>query len=425
LKESFTYLVTSLGCKVNQAEAAWLESRLRGLGGRPAPKGRPAQVALLMTCTVTGGAARQSRQMARRLARANPGARVVVSGCDAQVNPEAYQKEGFDLAPRQTLPNLPEALGNGGGAWPPPESAAFCPGMNLPGQGRSRPQLKVQDGCDAFCAYCIVPLARGGPRSLPLDQARQAFSDLARAGAPEVVLTGIHLGLYGRDLGMDVSLLNLVEALLAEHSGPRLRLSSLEVAELSPGLLELMAREPRICPHLHLPLQSGSDSVLKAMGRPYSVAQYAGRAGQALQMIPGLCLGADVLVGLPGEDQKAYGETRELLESLDLAYLHVFPYSPRPGTPASQMPRPSAGEVQRRGAELRCLSREKRLAYYRRQVGTDMEVVSEARGRARGANYCLVRLEPAAPPGRTLTARITGLEEDGRQPILLGQPVYK
>jgi threonylcarbamoyladenosine tRNA methylthiotransferase MtaB len=418
-ENSFTFEVTSLGCKVNQAEASWLQSRLSELGGQPAQEGQPAQVVVLLTCSVTSGAARQSRQMARRLARAHPDGRVVITGCDAQVAPDSYRSEGFQTASRHILAGLPEILA-GGYALPITDGpGAFCPGQGVPGQGRSRPQLKVQDGCDAGCAYCIVPLARGNPHSLPLDQARSAFGTLARAGAAEVVLTGIHLGLYGRDLEPAVGLLDLVRALLAEHPGPRLRLSSLETSEVSDGLLELMAEEPGLCPHLHLPLQSGSDRVLKAMGRPYTAAEYLERAARALELVPGLCLGADVLVGLPGEDEEAFQETRDLIRSLDLAYLHVFPYSPRPGTRAADMERPSAAVARDRAAALRSLGKEKRLAFLHTQVGLEMEAVSEAGGLARSANYCLLSLDRAAPAGELIRVRAHEVDASGRQPLLL------
>lgn len=419
--KTFTYKVTSLGCKVNQAEAGWLSSRLSALGGTAAPRGGPAQVAVLLTCSVTGGAARQSRQMARRLARDNPGARLVITGCDAQVAPDSYLDQGFEVAPRACLAGLAEMLVQSRELIQSVELGPFCPGLSRPGRDRSRPQLKVQDGCDAFCAYCIVPLARGGPRSLPLDEARRSFGSLAQEGAVEVVLTGIHLGLYGRDLEPVLGLVDLLKALLAEHPGPALRLSSLEAGEVNPELLELMAAEPRLRPHLHLPLQSGSDRVLTAMGRPYSAAQYLERAQQALRRVPGLCLGADVLVGLPGEDQAAYAETRDLIQNLDLAYLHVFPYSPRPGTRAADMKRPPAAEVRERAAALRRLGLEKRLAFLGAQVGQEMEAVAEARGLARSANYCLLKLDRPARPGTLIRVRATGLDDSGGQPLLLAE----
>jgi threonylcarbamoyladenosine tRNA methylthiotransferase MtaB len=415
-------VVASLGCKVNQAEAAWLADSLRARGLVRAGRGRPAAVAVLMSCAVTAAAARQSRQAARRLARAHPGALVVAAGCGAQAEPAAYAAAGAGVAGRAGLSALPELLARGdapSGRPGPPDAGPWCPGMEAPGRRRTRGLLKLQDGCDADCAYCIVPRLRGRPRSLPAGPAAQGLARLGEAGAAEVVLTGVHLGRWGRDLPGAGDLAALLSRLLAAHPLPRLRLSSLEAGEITPELLELMAREPRLCPHLHAPLQSGSDRVLAAMGRPYTAAEYAARLEQAWEAVPGLCLGADVLVGLPGEDREAFRQTRELVERLPLAYLHVFPYSPRPGTRAAEMDgRPPEREARQRAAELRELGAAKRLAFYQAQVGRRLQVVAESRGRGRSQGYCLVELGPAARPGQVVEAQARGVRLEGGQPVL-------
>ncbi len=395
------FIVASLGCKVNQAEAAWLEAALRGQGLEPAGERGRAEVAVLFTCSVTGPAARQSRQMARRLAAAHPGARVVVTGCDLQAQPEAYRHKGFIRLGRRELARAPGLLARGALPSPPgpPAAGEFCPGLEFPGPRRTRGLLKVQDGCDAGCAYCIVPRTRGPSRSLEPERAQRLWRKLGQAGAREVVLTGIHLGRYGRDRKDGPDLAGLLELLLAAHPGPRLRLSSLEASEIGPGLLELLAREDRLCPHLHLPLQSGCDRVLRAMGRPYRARDYAAVVKELAGRLPGLCLGADVLVGLPGEDQKAFAQTLDLVESLPLSYLHVFPYSPRPGTPAAEMERPRAQVVKERAARLRRLGREKKRAFLQEQVGRTLEVVVEGSGLGRSRNYCLVELDEELEPG--------------------------
>ena len=419
--------VASLGCKVNQAEAGWLTQQLAAQEPGPSQGGDPLSLAVLLTCTVTGAAARQSRQAARRLAREHPGARVVITGCDAQVAPKAYLREGFTVLPRAGLSALPRMVQGlapwpGEKPWPNPAQGQWCPGERAPGPGRTRGLLKVQDGCDACCAYCIVPRARGGPRSLPLDEAAAAWQRLGQAGTAEVVLTGIHLGRYGRDLGPGHDLARLVEELLAAHQGPLLRLSSLEADEVSPALLDLMARQPRLAPHLHLPLQTGSDRLLAAMGRPYRAPQYRQVVKEAQAALPGLCLGADVLVGLPGEDDQAFAETRELIAQLPLSYLHVFPYSPRPGTPAASRPdRPSPAQAKQRAAELRRLGQAKKLAFLQAQVGRQLPAVVEGSGRARTHNYCLVQLDQAPPAGTRVLVRVNGLEGPAGSPQLFGQ----
>jgi threonylcarbamoyladenosine tRNA methylthiotransferase MtaB len=295
----------------------------------------------------------------------------------------------------------------------------LCPGWETPGPRRTRGLLKVQDGCDAHCAYCIVPQTRGRPRSLAADDAGRAFAELGDAGAAEVVLTGIHLGRWGWDLAPRQELSALLRALLKSHPGPRIRLSSLESAEITDELLEMLQAEPRLCPHLHVPLQTGSDRLLKTMGRPYKAAEYAAKLERAASLLPGLCLGADVLAGLPGEDEQAFQETKALLESLPVSYLHVFPYSPRPGTRAAAMPnRPKGPEVRRRAEALRDLGRAKRLAFVESQVGRELSAVVEGSGLARTDNYCLVELSPGFKRGQTVRLKAQGVNAAGREPCL-------
>jgi threonylcarbamoyladenosine tRNA methylthiotransferase MtaB len=368
-------------------------------------------VALLFTCAVTASASRQSRQMARRLAAGHE--QVVVTGCDVQAHPEKYS--GFAILSRSALAKAPElirkqiALPRILEVAPAPEAGAFVPGQRKPSRHYTRAQLKVQDGCDAHCAYCIVPYTRGKPRSLSLIKACAAFHALGRAGAGEVVLSGIHLGRY-QIAANPRPLLTLLQSLLRVHPLPRLRLSSLEAGEITPHLLSLMADEARICPHLHLPLQSGSDRLLAAMGRTYDRAFYARQAERAAAMLPGLCLGADVLVGLPGEEETDFSQTFELLRQLPINYLHVFPYSPRPGTRAAAMPgRPPAPAVRERAEQLRQLSREKWRSYLKEQEGRTLRVVVETDGWGRAENYCLVQAPPGSRPGEMISHTVSGV----------------
>ncbi len=422
------FVLACLGCKVNQAEAASLAAELMARGWREAAEGEAPEVALLMTCTVTATAGRQSRQMARRLIKAHPEARVVVSGCDAQAAPQAYRKEGARVAGRADLAGLADLLAGGGqgpsqtGPLAAPDAGPICPGARLAGQGRTRGLLKVQDGCDAGCAYCIVPAVRGRPRSLPLAEAASAWLLLGQAGAAEVVLTGVHLGRWGGDLTPPLGLTDLLASLLATHPGPRLRLSSLEVSEVSDHLLALMAGQPRLCPHLHVPLQTGSDRLLTGMGRPYTRAQYAQRLEAAARALPGLCLGADVMVGLPGESEADFADTRALISSLPLAYLHVFPYSPRPGTPAAAMAGRVPGPLARaRAAELRALGQAKRLAFHQAQIGRQDLAVVEGEGLARTGNYCLARLDRRLPAGSLVEIESLAVEETSAGPLLVAR----
>jgi len=401
--------VVSLGCKVNQAEAAHLERELTRLGWSPADEGQPAGLCLLLTCAVTATAGRQSRQMARRLKQASPQGLLLASGCDVQAGPAAYAKDGIAVVGRSELAGLTLALTAGwrpsmAAPLAPPDSGEFCPGWRAPGPNRTRGLLKVQDGCDAGCAYCIVPSTRGRPRSLPADNAAVLLRNLAQAGAAEVVLTGIHLGRWGTDLAGGPGLADLLRALLAAHPGPRLRLSSLEGNEATPELLRLMTGEPRLCPHLHLPLQTGSDALLRAMGRPYTVREYAATVEAAAAALPDGCLGADVMVGLPGETEADFAATEALIAELPLSYLHVFPYSPRPGTPAASFPNRVPGPLAKaRAARLRRLGEAKRRAWLTGLVGRTLEVIAEADGLGRATNYAPVLLPRPAPPGACLT----------------------
>jgi len=421
--------VVNLGCKVNQAEAEFLAGRLAEQGVLPAQAGQPADLAILLTCAVTATASRQARQMARRLAKTHPGALVVVTGCDAQAEPMAYREQGFLVLGRSRLAEIP-ALVQDQGPWPwqqdpaPPDAGPFCPGLRLPGPARTRGLLKVQDGCDAGCAYCIVPLTRGRPRSLPLKEAAAALRRLAQAGAMEVVLTGVHLGRYGGDLDPRQDLTDLIMTLLKADPGPRLRLSSLEVNEITDPLLALLAENPRLCRHLHIPLQTGSDRLLKAMGRPYTAAQFAQTVQKAARAGDGICLGADVLAGLPGEDDAAFDQTFSLIESLPLAYLHVFPFSPRPGTAAARMSgRPPGPEVRRRAAMLRRLGEDKREAFLKGQMGRRLEAVVEGSRLGRTGNYCLVRLDRKLEPGAWVEVEITSLDRGPGRAQLAGRVV--
>ncbi|MBE0617401.1 MAG: MiaB/RimO family radical SAM methylthiotransferase, partial [Proteobacteria bacterium] len=285
--------------------------------------------------------------------------------------------------------------------------------------GRARAFLKVQDGCACFCAYCVVPYARGPSRSLPLAEVRAGLERLREAGHREVVLTGVHLGLWGRDLAPLQTFGALLDA--AERAGiPRVRLSSLEPGELTEDVISRLEASGILCPHLHVPLQSGSDRVLEAMGRPYDVTEFRRRVEAALAAVPGLCVGLDVIAGFPGEDDGAFGETLALLEALPLAYLHVFPYSPRRGTRAAELgnrvPEPVVKERARR---LRELSRKKRKVFEQKQLGSAMLALPEGWAApdlltVRTRNYIEVRIPWQEPiPDGELAVRLDRLDREG------------
>jgi threonylcarbamoyladenosine tRNA methylthiotransferase MtaB len=376
------FLIQSLGCKVNQFDAASLDQALRGSGMEPVRLGESPSLIIVQTCTVTSSTDRQNRQLIRSLKAKYPKALLVATGCQAEAfgwSLEEMPEVDLVWGNRHKEALLDEILlrmGMGPAGLSGEELLWGDRLAKLP--GRTRAFLKVQDGCDGGCSYCIVPKARGRSRSRSPESISKALALMERAGVQEVVLTGIHLGSYGRDLSPSSSLCGLLEQVLEESSIARIRLSSIEPQELQEGILQLMAQNPRICPHLHVPLQSGSEEVLALMNRPYSKGDYKAKALAAAKAIPDLTLGADLIVGFPGESQDNFQESLGFLESIPWTYLHVFPFSPRPGTQAWDMgPKVSPQEVKRRAALMRELSKQRRSKAMASWVGKSLPVLLE------------------------------------------------
>jgi threonylcarbamoyladenosine tRNA methylthiotransferase MtaB len=380
------FQVVTFGCKVNQYESAALAETLECLGfvSRP-PKVAPDLV-LVNTCTVTARADQQARQAIRRLARQYPNAQIWVTGCYAQRSPEtiATLPGVTRVFGNQEKPSLAEMFATGVATpgpqvqvrgFGPQESFSASPVSHFP--GHTRAWLKIQDGCSHACSYCIVPSVRGPGRSLPPEGVQSSLEALAARGYQEVVLTGIDLGQYGKDLDPPLNLARLLKRLSRVEMPFRLRLSSLEPQEITAELVEALSTVPHLCPHFHLPMQSGSPAVLAAMGRPYHPEHFRDLVMELHRQFPQTALGLDVLVGFPTETPADFEATRTLVETLPVAYLHVFPYSPRPGTPAQTM-RPLPGEeVQLRAQILRKLGQNKKAAFYRAQIGQTGEVLVE------------------------------------------------
>jgi len=411
--------LVSLGCRANRADAEALLAGVAGALDLAAP-GAPADLVLVNTCAVTSGAEAASRQAVRRAARDHPGARIVVTGCAAQLSPEALR--ALPGVAAVAGPRAPEAAADLvlrlAGAPPREAAAAGHPtgAAPLEPHQRARPVLKVQDGCAAACAYCAVPLARGPSRSIPFEA---AVARLLALGARhrEVVLTGVHLGAYGRDLAPARSLEDLVAEAAARGLRARVRLSSIEPAEFPLGLLLRRETAALLCPHVHLPLQSGAPAVLTAMGRPGGTAPFERAVREVAALLPGAAIGTDLLCGFPGETDADHRATVALCESLPLASLHVFPFSARPGTRAAALPGAPPPEVVRaRTRELRDLSARRWRAFLAAQAGHVLEAVVErveggvARGTA--ANSVGVRW-PAGPEPRGALVRVRVDASDG------------
>ncbi len=380
------YRIITFGCKVNQYDSAGLAQELTARGWREVPEGEAPDVILVNTCTVTARADQEARQTIRRVHRQFSRTPIWATGCYAQRAPEEVA----------ALPGLAGVLGNrekfdgaayvgetatGGqplvrvGKFAPQEAFAALRPRRFP--GHTRGSLKIQDGCSQACAYCIVPQVRGPSRSLAPPEVEKGLLELAASGFKEVVLTGIDLGQYGRDLRPPVSLAALLRR-LADASWPcRLRLSSLEPQGISPELVKALGELPALCPHFHLPLQSGADPVLAAMGRPYRSEDFREVVLELGRRFPEAALGLDVLVGFPTETAQDFAATYSLVAALPATYLHVFPFSPRPGTPAASLPPVPAKEVKARAKSLRELGQLKQREFYGRQLGKIVEILVE------------------------------------------------
>jgi len=360
--------ILTAGCRLNQAESDALAGRLAGQGYELVPDPASADVCLINTCAVTQAAERTSVQLVRQTARLSPKPRIIVTGCLVQHRPEKVRM-----------------IGGVDEVWSNERKQAE---LAMPVPMRTRPLVKVQDGCDCGCAYCVVSGLRGTPRSVPVEEVLGQVRTLAAQGYPELVFTGLNLGRY--DSG-GVNLAGLLKAAL-ECGGFRLRLGSLEPDTVSDALIGQLADE-RIVPHLHLALQTGSDQLLSAMGRGYDASGFLDLVRRIRRVKPDVNLGCDVIAGLPGEDEEAFARTCGLLSDVAPGYLHVFPYSARPGTKAAAMPGQLDYHVKKRRAEaLRRLSAVFRAAYVRRFVGSTRKAVVETKDSALTDNYLRLAL---------------------------------
>lgn len=380
-------LVHVLGCKVNQAEAASMAAILENRGYHVASNVEDPDLVVVNTCCVTSKAEAKSRRAVGRLAARFPRAKLIVTGCLAEVNPASLERVAAGHTILSTFEKdrfqefLTDASGSAGER--DRRAASSCTtfmDLGAPGiPGRARAFLKVQDGCSQHCSYCIVPRARGPSRSLSAEKVMAHAHNLSGQGYGEIVLTGIHLGNYGMDLPQRSNLESLVENLLDQCPDVRFRLSSIEPQEITLGLIGLAARHPRFCKHFHIPLQSGDDAILKRMRRPYDSAMIMHLTETIREMVPDACIGMDVMVGFPGEDDRAFQQSVDTILGSVASYLHVFPFSPRPGTPAANFgPRVAEKEIQERVNELRRLSRDLRIGFYKRFLGRTLIAVVES-----------------------------------------------
>lgn len=443
------YYVQNFGCRATQADGAELERQFTSLGLQPAPDAAGADLVVLNTCTVTEAADKDARAAIRRVHRQNPAARIVVTGCYAQRAPA-------ELA---ALPGVAQVIGNSHKhrlaelAAPPafvPVHALAAPAASTARPaifvsdifahtellaapvfeaeahaGRTRPNLKIQDGCDNRCSFCVIPFVRGQSRSLARERVLREVDALVAMGYREVVLSGINLGRWGNDLPTNdrerkARFEDLVRAILAETALEKLRLSSIEPMDWSDELIALVASSPRIAQHVHAPLQSGSDKMLRAMHRKYRPWHYAERIQKTRAAMPTAAIGADVMVGFPGETDELFEQSRAFIAALPFTYLHVFTYSARPGTPAADLPGQVPERIKReRNRVLRELAAEKNRAFRESFVGRELAAITLARRAGDGGtealtdNYLKLALAGEHAPNQWLRVRVEAVTDDG------------
>ncbi len=418
------FFIQNFGCRATQADGAALESLLAAKGLDKANERAQADLVVLNTCTVTAAADEDVRHTIRRVHRENPSSRILVTGCYAQRAPEELAAmpgvewvvgnshktqiaELITAAPYHGNIHVGDIFAQHEFLSAPVEDAAG---------DRTRPNLKIQDGCNNRCSFCIIPFVRGRSRSAPADRVVEQVRTLAERYR-EVVLSGINLGRWGREPGSTMRLADLIRRLLSETAVERLRLSSIEPMDWSDDLLNLVATSPRIARHVHAPLQSGSDRILRRMHRKYRPRHYADRIQRARALMPAAAIGADVMVGFPGETDQDFEESRQFIESLPFTYLHVFTYSERPGTPAAEhadaVPIPVRKE---RNRILRDLAAAKNREFRTRMVGKTLSAVTlNEPGVALSDNYLKIELTHHRPANQMIDVTIGSVSALGLQ----------
>jgi threonylcarbamoyladenosine tRNA methylthiotransferase MtaB len=426
------FAIATLGCKVNQYDSAMIESRLGALGMERAEFTEHADVYVVNTCTVTDRADAESLRLARRARRLNPSARVIMTGCLAQANPDALARAhevdaviGLgrpsdleraalgDVRDRVMVSNLRK------------ERASIELGA-VALEGHTRAFLKLQEGCDQFCTYCIVPISRGISRSVEPRRVLDALDGLHERGFKEAILSGVHLGSYGADLDPPIGLAALLEMLAERSPISRIRLSSIDPEELSDRIISIVASSDKFCPHFHLPLQAGDDAILARMRRRYTTSDYLDRVERILAMMPGAAIGTDVIAGFPGETEHAFARGLEFIASLPFAYLHVFPYSVRAGTTAAKFPdKISPALIKHRAAVLREAGVLQRERFAGAAIGRRLRVLLERENGGRLEGYSRNYLRVATEGSPALVNHEVEVEASFVQGVAVSGPIIR
>jgi threonylcarbamoyladenosine tRNA methylthiotransferase MtaB len=414
------YSVVTFGCRVNQADSLVIEDDLRAHGCTAAPP-ESADVVVVNTCSVTASADQSARQTIRRIARVNPSVRVVVTGCYASRRPDevcalpnvvrVVENDGKESLVASVSAEFGLATAERFGGGDGPCGRTLEPGI----AGRTVLMLRVQTGCEERCSYCIIPQTRGASRSRPLNHVLRDVEHAGAAGYKEIVVTGVHLGSYGRDLRDGSSLADLLRALAATGGDLRFRISSLEPMDCTDDIVGVVASSPKLAAHFHLPLQNGSDDVLRMMQRPYMVSYYCRLVERITMLMPHAAVGSDIIVGFPGETPAHFAETLAVLRNIPLTYLHVFPYSDRPGTAASRRrPKVDGAEIRDRARQVRDIGERMSRTFKLSQVGRVMRGLTVDDGQAVVTdNYLKLRLDVKRARNEWVDVRVDG-EHSGR-----------
>jgi len=448
-----TFYIEQFGCRATQADGAALERQLLERGCVSAERASDADIVVVNTCTVTASADAQARDAIRKLHTANPDIRVIVTGCYAQRAPEelsqlpgvawvvgnSHKPQISELVERASLRSgappsnrlLPLSSLSAAILSPPEPQAEILVGdifeqqtlLTTPvfggGGSHTRATLKIQDGCNSRCSFCVIPFVRGKSRSLPPENVIRELQRLADTGYREIVLSGINLGTYGRDLSPRVEFEDLLRRVLDETTVERLRVSSIEPTDVTRDFIELFASTGRLAKHFHMPLQSGSDRILAVMHRWYRAEHYARRVELIREQLPHAAIGADVIAGFPGETEEDHAATLAFIEALSFSYLHVFSYSMRPGTKAAALSNHVPGVIIRqRARELRALGERKSAAFRQSQIGRELRVLtlhpsgdgSNHRTPALSSNYLRLFVDGVFPANQWLGIKLTGCE---------------
>ncbi len=401
--------IINFGCRLNTAEG----EAMRAIAADQ------DDLVIVNSCAVTAEAVRQAGQAIRRVRRARPGARILVTGCAAQIEPERFAA----MAEVDEVVGNREKLGPALLATDAPRVRVAdimrvretAPHLATGFATRARAFVEVQNGCDHRCTFCVIPYGRGNSRSVPAGAVVERIRALVDQGFEEVVLTGVDVTSYGADLPGAPDLGQLVERVLRLVPDlPRLRLSSLDSVEIDPRLFELIAHEPRLMPHLHLSLQAGDDLILKRMKRRHSRGQAVEIVGRLKAVRPGLAIGADLIAGFPTETEAMAANSLALIDDCDISLAHVFPYSPRPGTPAARMPQVPPGEIKARAARLRASAARRKSAWLDGLIGTGQRVLIERGGRGHAENFAEVAVSGVSETdtGRTLDVIVSGRDDE-------------